>query len=133
MIRTKAIILNRLPYKDNDALIFFYTLDFGKLVLSARGARKQGSKLVAHLEPFNFVDLMIIKNKNGLSVGSVISQDSFLNLKNDYNSLFLSGKILNFFNQYVKEGQADFDLFIFLNNFLKMINDSAKLIKNKKA
>lgn len=131
MIRTKAIILNRLPYKDDDALIFFYTLDFGKLVLTARGARKQRSKLAAHLEPFNFVELMMIKNKNGLSVGSVISQDSFLDLKNNYNSLFLSGRVLSFFNQYVKEGQTDFDLFIFLNNFLKEINDSVSLLKDK--
>ncbi|MCK9438802.1 MAG: DNA repair protein RecO [Patescibacteria group bacterium] len=131
MIRTKAIVLNRFPHKENDALIYFYTLDFGKLVLTARGARKQSSKLVAHLEPFNFVDLMMIKNKNGVSVGSVISQNSFLNLKNDYNSLLLSGKVFSFFNQHVKEGQADFDLFIFLNNFLKTINDSIESVKSK--
>lgn len=131
MIRTKAIVLNRFPHKENDALVYFYTLDFGKMILSAKGARKQSSKLAAHLEPFNFVELMMIKNKTGFCVGSVISQNSFLNIKKDYNSLYLSGKLLSFFLKHIKEGESDFELFIFLNDFLKSLDQQIDIVKNR--
>ena len=130
MIRTKAIVINRFDYKENDNLVCFYTLDFGKLLLASRGTKKATSKLVAHLEPFNFVELMIIKNKNGMSVGSVISEDSFVSLKSDYNSIYLAGSFFNFFNKMIKEGQQDFELFFFLNDFLKTINKEFKFIES---
>ena len=41
MIKTKAIVLNRKPYRDYDALVSFYTLDQGYLVLLARGLQKK--------------------------------------------------------------------------------------------
>lgn len=131
MIRTKAIVLNRTPHKENDALVHFYTLDFGKIILAAKGARKQLSKLAAHMEPLNFVELMMIKNKTGFCVGSVISQNSFLNIKKDYNSLYLSGKILSFFLKHIKEGESDFELFIFLNDFLKSLDQQIDRLEKK--
>lgn len=133
MIKTKAIVLNRFPYKENDALVHFYTLDFGKVVLSARGLLRSSSKLAAHMEPFNFVDLMMIKNRAGFCVGSAISQNSFLNIKSSYSSLYLSGKILSFFSKNIKEGESDFDLFIFLNDFLKTLNEQTKIIEHRDA
>ncbi|PKM91278.1 DNA repair protein RecO [Candidatus Falkowbacteria bacterium HGW-Falkowbacteria-1] len=129
MIRTRAIVLNRVDFRESDSLVSFYTLDFGKITLVARGTKKQASKLVAHLEPFNFVDLMMIKNKNGNSVGSVISKNSFLNIKSDLNSIYISGKLFHFFNNLSREGQQDFDLFFFLNDFLKSINGNGHKIE----
>lgn len=129
MIKTRAIILNRVDCRENDSLVSFFTLDFGKITLLARGTKKQFSKLAAHLEPFNFVDLMMIKNKNGFSVGSVISNDSFLNLKSDFNSIHISGKLFYFFNKLSREGQQDFDLFFFLNDFLKNIDSNKDKIE----
>jgi DNA repair protein RecO (recombination protein O) len=125
---TKAIVINRFDYKENDNLICFYTLDFGKLLLSSRGTKKASSKLVAHLEPFNFVELMMIKTKAGLSVGSVVSKNSFLNLKSNYNSIYLAGSFFNFFNKLVRDEQQDFELFFFLNDFLKAVNDEYETI-----
>lgn len=135
MIKTKAIVLNRFDYKETDSMVSFYTLDFGRLNLIARGTKKQNSKLSAHLEPINFVDLMIIKNKNINTVGSAISRNSFLSIKNSYNSLYLSGSFLNFFNKIIRENQEDFNLFVFLNNLLQSIENNIleinKLNKNR--
>jgi DNA repair protein RecO len=73
---------------------------------------------------------MMIKNKKGNSVGSVISKNSFLNIKSDLNSVYISGKLFHFFNNLCREEQQDFDLFFFLNDFLKSINANKGKIEN---
>jgi len=40
-----AFILKSDPYKEKDLLITIYSLEEGKLILRARGARKSSSKL----------------------------------------------------------------------------------------
>ena len=131
MIKTKAIVLNRIKFKESDFLVFLYTLDFGKMIITAKGANRSGSKLSAHLEPLNFVDLMIIKNKRGFSIGSSISKKSFVNIKNSYNSVYLAGRALNFFNKAVKDEQQDFDLFVFLKSFLEDLESNHWKIEEK--
>lgn len=49
MICTQAIVLNTRAYKEHDMLVSFYTKDFGKRTILARGTRKPLSKLAPFL------------------------------------------------------------------------------------
>ena len=60
---TKAIILKREPFWEADTRVVVYSLEKGKLHLIARGTKKISSKLAGHLEPMNFVDLMVVRGK----------------------------------------------------------------------
>jgi DNA repair protein RecO (recombination protein O) len=124
MIKTKAIVLNRKKAGNYDASVFLYTLDHGKLSLIARGLQKSSSKLAGHLEPLNLVELMIIKGRGRDYVGSAISENSFLNIKSDYDKLNLAGQGIKFLSDLSFDDQADFNIFLTLKDFLSNLNES---------
>src|SRR5690606_22837280 len=47
-----AYILHHRPYRDTSALLEFWTRDFGRVGVVARGARAVGSQLRGILQPF---------------------------------------------------------------------------------
>jgi DNA repair protein RecO len=79
----RAIVLRRVKYRENDSKISVYSFEKGLLELVVRGTARSKSKLAGHIEPFNLVNIMIVKGKNFDYAGSVVSEKSFLNIKND--------------------------------------------------
>lgn len=63
MLKTKAIVISQKAINEHDCLLSFYTLEFGRTSFLARGLKKPNSKLAAHLDLLNLVDLMIIKGR----------------------------------------------------------------------
>ena len=49
--RCEALTLKNTPLGESDLIVTFYTRDSGKLRAVAKGARKNSSRLVGHLEP----------------------------------------------------------------------------------
>jgi len=131
--KTQGIILQREPYNENDSRVFVYTKDFGKLELIARGTQKISSKLSAHLEPLNLCEIMIVRGKQYDYLGSAISENIFSGVKSDYNKIKTAGEILGLINGAVKEKQADEQIFLLLEEFLDVLNESgqnAEIIKS---
>lgn len=62
---TEAIVLDKLPQKEQDARVVLYTQELGKVTAKVKSARKITSKLNGHLEPLNIVKIRIIE-KGGL-------------------------------------------------------------------
>lgn len=62
-----AVILDKEPLRDFDSRITFYTEKFGKLSGKATSTRKITSKLSAHLEPGNMVNMRFVE-KHGLQI-----------------------------------------------------------------
>jgi DNA repair protein RecO (recombination protein O) len=127
---TKGIILKREPYKEVDSRVFVYTPDQGKMELLARGTQKPGSKLAAHIEPLNVVDMLVVRGKNKKYLGSAIARDCQAEIKNDFAKVFWSGRAINVFNSLVREDHEDVELFYLLQDFLKAmgrVNDQEEL------
>ena len=122
---TKAIILRREPYHENDARVAIYTRDFGKLVLVARGARKLSSKLASHLEPLNVCDIMVVKGRQYDYVGSCVSEEVFFGLKNDYDTSLLGGNTAALVDYAIKGAEPDGRIFLMLEKFLTTLNAAA--------
>lgn len=59
-----AVILDKEPLRDFDNRVIFYTEKFGKLTGRTVSTRKITSKLAAHLEPGNMVNLRFVEKKN---------------------------------------------------------------------
>ncbi|MBI4812521.1 DNA repair protein RecO [Candidatus Falkowbacteria bacterium] len=119
---TKAIVLNRTPWREDGARVTVYSKERGKLDLMARGARKAGSKLAAHLEPITFSRLMVVRGKNYDYAGSTVSENSYFNIKNDLEKIFLAGGVLKIFNELVKGNERDEYIFFLLQETLKILN-----------
>lgn len=124
---TEAIILNRRPFKENDCWITIYSSDKGKLEIVARGVKKIKSKLAAHLEPFNYASLMIVKGKKYDYVGSAASLNCYANVKKDFEKIEFAGRLISIFNKVIKYEEGDEDAFYFLKNFLDFINKENSL------
>jgi len=122
--KTKAIVLRREPFNENDSRVFVYTQYFGKLSLIARGTQKLSSKLVAHIEPLNLCEVMIIKGRQYDYLGSCISEDVFSGIKNDYNKSKVAGESARIIDGIVKGEEKDEQIFLMLNKFLEILNNN---------
>jgi len=127
---TKAIILNRVPFRENDIKVSLYSSDHGRLDLIARGAKKIKSKLAGHIEPISLVRIMVISGKRLDYLGSAINEVSYFNIKNDLVKLEIVGRAVNIFNKLIKPEEADKELFNYLIGFLNFIEE-LKIIKHQ--
>lgn len=120
---TKAIILKREPFREADTKVTVYSLEKGKLHLVARGAKKISSKLAGHLEPINFVDLMVVRGKQLDYAGSAKALDCFGRMKNDFDRIMQAGKILKILDRMVEIGDRDENIFSLLLESLAKLDD----------
>ncbi len=88
---SEAIVLDRLPNGDLNGRVIFLTKRFGKLTARARSIRKITSKLSAHLQPGNLVQVRMIE-KNGLQVVDALKKSQ---LGMDLSELRFLGEILS--------------------------------------
>jgi len=119
---TPALILVRQDYKENDSLVTVYTPRFGKLILVARGTKKLSSKLAGHVEPLTLADFMIIGGKGFDYVGSAITREAYLGIRDDLNKLYYAGQAVGLFNRLTKENQGDERLFFLLIKWLEILD-----------
>lgn len=115
---TRGIILNRRDWREADRLVSVYTPEHGRLNLLARGARKQGSKLAAHLEPITLSNFLVVKGKGYDYVGAAVIEEPYLGIKQDLNKLYFAGQAFMMFNRLVREAQPDPELFAWLEKWL---------------
>jgi len=120
---SQALILNRSAYRESDSLVIVYTKEFGKMSLVARGTKKIHSKLAGHLEPISLADILIIKGKGFDYVGSALTRDAYLNLKDNLNKIYYAGKAINWFIRFIKEDQPDERLFYLLGRWLEVLDN----------
>lgn len=64
---TEAVVLDKIGQGEQDARVYLYTEELGKISAKAKSLRKITSRLAAHLEPGNLVSARII-DKNGPQV-----------------------------------------------------------------
>jgi len=122
----KAIVLNRKSYSENDSRVMVYSQESGKLELTARGAKKIKSKSAGHLEPFNLVDIMVIRGQNHDYVGTAVSEKCYGDIKGDLAKLFAAGRAFKIINQLIKPGLADQEIFELLKEYLEVLNTAKK-------
>ncbi len=125
---TKAIVLNRQPFRESDSRAVVYTCDRGKLELVVRGARKLESKLAGHLEPLNLSKIMVVRGRNFDYIGGAVNVDCYINIKNDLEKLSCAGKAVGLVNKIVKENEKDGGVFSLLREFLESANVECRML-----
>jgi DNA repair protein RecO (recombination protein O) len=119
---TNVIVLNRKDYGENDLRADVLSLDKGRMMLVARGAKKMKSKLAAHLEPFILADIMVVKGKQWNYAGSAAGRKFYPEIKNDLVKLRYAGAAVHLFLDHLKEaGNDPKDYFRLLEDFLDLL------------
>ena len=121
---TKAIVLNKESFRENDSRVIIYSQDRGRLDLIARGTKKVLSKLSGHVEPISLTDIMVVKGRKFDYIGGAIARESYNNIKDDLDKLEAAGRGLRLFNKLIKPEQAEEAIFKFLSDYLNILNFS---------
>ncbi|PIR13468.1 DNA repair protein RecO [Candidatus Falkowbacteria bacterium CG11_big_fil_rev_8_21_14_0_20_39_10] len=128
---TKAIVLNRQPFRENDLRVAVFSMDYGRLELVARGAKKLKSKQAGHIEPITLAKLMIVRGKQFDYIGSALGENFYAGIKSDLEKICFVGKAVALVKRLVKENLKSEDVFWLLEEFLSVMNQELG-IRNKK-
>lgn len=87
IIKTKAIVLNQMPIKDQDKRIVLFSVDYGKMVVFANGARKGKSPLLAGTQPFVFGEFHLLEGRDSYTLKHVEIIETFYSLRENLDDL----------------------------------------------
>lgn len=62
-IKTNALVLREVPYKESSRILTVLTAEHGKLTVNARGAKRKGSKIAASVEPLSYSEMTLFAER----------------------------------------------------------------------
>ena len=89
-MRTKALVLRAVDYKESDKILTLLTQESGKLTASARGCRKKGSPVAAGVQLLAWSDLVLYEYQGRWTVKEAAVEREFLGLRRDVERLALA-------------------------------------------
>jgi DNA repair protein RecO (recombination protein O) len=128
LIKTEAIVLKSMKYRDTSKIVTFYAKDYGKLKGIAKGARTAKNKFGSALEPMTLSMLVLYKKEHRdlhlISQCDVI--DSFINLTEDLDRMTTALAVIELVNQVTHHEERNPALFALLGETLSALNSSLK-------
>lgn len=100
----KGIVIKEIPVGESNKHIVVLTKEQGKLLLFAKGARNQKSKLLAGTQLFSFSEFQIFEGKGFASVTQADILESFYDLRNDIERLAYATYFLELTEKTVPAG-----------------------------
>ena len=122
-IKTQAIVLNKVDFKDNDRVLTLFSAQKGKITVSCKGVKKQNSKLRAASEVFAFGTYVLAESKGRYTVTGYDSIDSFFELRDDFERLTLGVLFLKICEKSISQGESNIELFSLLINCLHKLRE----------
>lgn len=109
-IKTKAIVLHEMPIKENDKRIILFSLEYGKMVVFANGAKRVKSPLLAGTQPFVYGDFHLYEGVNSYTLKQVEIYESFYELREDLSSLYYGLYFLEVCHYVLQENDPNVEL-----------------------
>lgn len=70
LLKTKGLVIKEFALNDTDKMLTLITSDFGKISVSARNARKSGSRSSYGTQVLTYGEYVLFKSKSGFSLNS---------------------------------------------------------------
>jgi len=83
IIKTKGIVIREVPYNDTDKILTLITGDFGKISVSARNSRRNGSRAAYGTQVLTYGEYILYKSSSGFSLNSCDVIANYYNLASD--------------------------------------------------
>ncbi|MBR2861417.1 MAG: DNA repair protein RecO [Clostridia bacterium] len=122
-VKIQAIVLKKVDYKDADRVLTLFSPQVGKIIVSAKGIKKQNSKLRASSEVFAFGTFVLNETRGRYTVTGYDSIDSFHELREDFDRLSLGALLLNVCEKAIAPNEPDLELFNLLLNCLDYLRN----------
>ncbi len=121
-LKYTGIILSKKDIGEADRIYGIYTMEAGKIQAKAVGVRKQNAKLAGALENFTLADITVVKKNGTGKITSSIIENSFLNIRSNFETIAAVFEIAKIFNRLVGIGERDEKIFNLLKDYLETVN-----------
>lgn len=130
IIRTEGIVLKTQDFRETSRIVTFFSKDFGKLKLLAKGIRKPGSRFGASLELFTYSSVIFYKRetKEIYTVSDSQILHSFDRLRSNLSSFTIAADILNFLSGTTPTEESNQELFKLSLSALRLLENSPQRI-----
>lgn len=121
--KTTGIVLKESPLGENGKLLVFFTKDYGKISVVAKGVKKTGSSLVQLSQLFAYSNLELYKGNSNLYTltgGTLV--EPFCGLADEYERISAASEIVVNLLKVIQEDLPDVDTLRLLLNSLHYIS-----------
>lgn len=121
IIKTEAVVLSKMNYRDSSKIAHLFTKDYGRLSGIIKGARKSTSKIGVQVDLFNHINVVLYR-KESREIQLITQADLinyYPNIKNNLEHLKYASAILELVNRLTLEGENNSRLF---NGIIKILS-----------
>ena len=116
-----GMVLKAEPIGEYDRRIVILTKETGKISAFARGARKQGSRLLAATTPFCFGEFKLYVGRNSYNVMEAAISNYFEGLREDFEGAYYGMYFLELMDYYTRENNDEKEMLKLLYQSLRAL------------
>ena len=121
-IKTDAIVLQTVDYKDNDKLLTLFSPALGKITAGIRGVKKPKAKLAFAAQPFCFAEYVLAEKGGRYTVTGAYLHESFFSLRYDIVRFYAACALAEVCLTVLYENESHEGIFIALIEGLKSLS-----------
>ncbi len=123
ILKTEAIVLNEIRYKDTSKILNLYTKKYGRISVMAQGAYKPKSTLIATTQSFSYSEFNLQKKGEFYYIYGVDLLNSFYGIRENMDRVFYGYYLLELMNKSTPIEEENEKLFLLLEKGLKILCD----------
>lgn len=121
LVNVTGMILKAEPIGEYDRRVVILTGERGKIAAFAKGARKQGSRLLAATTPFCFGQFKLFEGRSAYTIGEAQINNYFEGLREDFVNAYYGMYFLEVMDYYTRENNDERQMLNLLYQSLKAL------------
>lgn len=121
-VKTDAIVLQSIDYKDNDKLLTLFSPALGKITAGIKGVKKPTAKLAFSVQPFCFAEYVLAEKNGRYTVTGAYLHESFFSLRYDIVRFYGACAAAEICRVILQENEKYEGLFVALIECLKQLS-----------
>lgn len=123
LYKAKGIVLGSIPFEESGKLVHFFSREYGKIKLIAKGSRRPGSRFGGRLEPFTYCEVLAAKGRELDILSQIELIEPFRKVRENPEFLHLGIYFVRVVSAATEFGQKNPELLKLLLLSLKKLNE----------